>query len=72
MSTKNFGEQLREKVLKQFGESKGMKLASAYELAQSKLEQEVYENIKGAEPNLSDHGATHISNVHQNVILLLS
>ena len=72
MSTNNFNEQLREKVLEQFGDSKGRELASSYEQAQSKLQREVYGNIRGAEPNLSDHGTTHISNVQQNVILLLS
>lgn len=72
MSTNNFDEQLREKVLEQFGNSKGRELASAYEQAQAKLQRDVYENIKGKEPNLSDHGTTHILNVQQNVISLLS
>ena len=44
----------------------------AYEQAQSKLEKEVYPNIQGAEPSLSDHGATHVSNVKQNAIRLLA
>ena len=72
MSTNNFDEQLREKVLEQFGNSKGRELASAYEQAQEKLKRDVYENIRGREPNLSDHGTTHISNVQQNAILLIS
>ncbi len=67
-----FDEQLRDKILEQFEGSKGRELASAYEQAQSKLEREVYPNIQGAEPSLSDHGATHVSNVKQNVIRLLA
>lgn len=72
VSGNTFDEQLRERVIKDFGENKGKELASAYEQAQSKLQNEVYEDIRGTEPSLSDHGTTHISNVQQNVIHLLS
>ena len=67
-----FDEQLRDKILEQFEENKGKELASAYEQAQSKLEREVYSHIQGAEPSLSDHGATHVSDVKQKAIRLLS
>ena len=53
MPANNFDEQLRNKVLEEFGDGKGKELASAYEQAQAKLQVEVYENIRGAEPNLS-------------------
>ena len=74
MSNKIFDEQLRDKIMKEFkgNESKGKELASAYEQTKSKLEQQVYPNITGTEPSLSDHGATHVSNVQENAILLLS
>ena len=72
MQTKNFDEQLRDKILEEFEGSKGRELASAYEQAQAKLQQEVYENIQGAEPNLSDHGPRHVANVQQNATRLLS
>ena len=72
MPTNSFNEQLREKLLDQLGESKGKELASAYEQTQAKLDQQVYENIKGAEPSLSDHGIKHILNVQRNVVSLLS
>ena len=36
------------------------------------LEKEVYPYIQGSEPNLSDHGARHVSNVQENAIDLLS
>lgn len=67
-----FDEQLRDKILEQFEGSKGKELASAYEQTQSRLEREVYPHIQGAEPNFSDHGETHVSNVKQNAIRLLS
>ena len=67
-----FDEQLRDKILGQFEGNKGKELASAYEQAQSKLEREVYSHIQGAEPSLSDHGATHVSDVKQKAIRLLS
>ena len=74
VSNKSFDEQLRDKIMKEFkgNESKGKEFASAYEQTKSKLEQQVYPNITGTEPSLSDHGATHVSNVQENAILLLS
>ena len=72
MPDNNFDDQLRKKVTEQFGASKGDELARAYCDAQSRLQKEVYPNIQGAEPSLSDHGVAHISNVQQNAIHLLS
>lgn len=72
MSTKSFDEQLRKKILESFEEDKGRELISAYEQAKSKLHNQVYPEIRGAEPNFTDHGITHVSNVQQNVIDLLS
>ena len=72
MSIKIFEDQLSEKILNDFGEDKGRELSSAYEQAKSKLQQQVYENIRGREPSLSDHGTAHVSNVQQNVVRLLS
>ena len=71
MAMPSFDEQLREKVLKDFEEEKAKTLVRNYEQAQQKLQYEVYPNISGAEPDLSDHGATHIVNVKQNATLLL-
>lgn len=67
----SFDEQLRQKVLEDFEEQKAKTLARNYEQAQQKLQDEVYPNIKGAEPDLSDHGVTHIANVKENATLLL-
>ena len=73
MSNSRFDDQLRNKILKDFDNSNtARKLTSSYENAQSNLQQEVYEDIRGAEPNLSDHGITHILNVQENAIRLLS
>ena len=70
--TKSFDDQLSEKILNDFGEDRGQELTREYEQAKSKLKRQVYENIRGSEPSLSDHGTTHVSNVQQNVIRLLS
>ena len=72
MPNDNFDKQLRDKILEDFGDSKGHELAGAYEQAQARLQQEVYDNIPGAEPSLSDHGPRHIANVQKNATLLLS
>ena len=72
MPTRNFDAQLRDKLLCQFGDDNGRRMASAYEQTRATLNRQVYGNIRGAEPDLSDHGIDHISNVQNNVICLLS
>jgi hypothetical protein len=72
VSTKSFDEQLHEKILEDFEEDKGRELISAYEQAKSKLQKEVYPEIRGSEPSLTDHGIKHVLNLQQNVIDLLS
>ena len=72
MLIKNFDDQLRENIMKDFDKNKGNKLINTYENAKSKLQQEIYDNIRGSEPSLTDHGTTHISNVQENAVLLLS
>lgn len=72
MSTKSFGDQLRKKILENFKGNKGHELANAYDQAKLKLQREVYPEIRGSEPNLTDHGVDHVSNVEQDVIDLLS
>ena len=72
VSNKSFDEQLRDKIMEDFNGSNGEELASAYEQTKSKLQQQVYENIRGKEPDLSDHGTKHVSNVQRNAIRLLS
>ncbi len=72
MSTKSFDDQLRKKILEDCKGNKGHELANAYDRAKLKLQREVYPEIRGSEPNLTDHGIDHVSNVQQNVIDLLS
>lgn len=73
MSTKSsFDEQLRDKIMKDFEKNKGLELISDYEQAKLKLQKEVYPNIQGAEPNYTDHGTRHVSNVQENAIHLLA
>lgn len=68
---RSFDEQLRQRVSEHFEEEKARTLVRNYEQAQQKLKDEVYPNISGAEPDLSDHGVTHIGNVKENATLLL-
>lgn len=68
----NFDTQLRDKLLCQFGEDDGKRIASGYEQTRAELQKQVYRHIPGTEPSLSDHGIDHILNVQNNVIHLLS
>ena len=72
VSNKNFDEQLHDKIMSDFNESKGQELTSAYVHTKSELRKQVYPNIPGSEPSLSDHGIMHVSNVQDNAIHLLS
>lgn len=72
MPIQDFDTQLRDKLLCQFGEDDGQRMASAYDQTRTKLKNEVYKYIQSAEPNLTDHGIDHILNVQNNVIRLLS
>lgn len=47
------------------------KLHSAYVSTKARLREQVYDNIPGAEPNLTDHGIRHVDNVLTNALRLL-
>lgn len=68
---KTFEQHLRAKIEKQFDAQKATQLISAYENARSKLIDNIYAEIKGAEKDLSDHSDKHISNVLENACALL-
>lgn len=72
MSNTSFDRQLRDKVVEDFDGNSGEELASAYHQTKSMLEQQIYPQIQRSEPDLSDHGTEHISNVQENAIDLLS
>lgn len=47
------------------------KLYSAYVSTKAKLQEQLYDYIAGAEPNLTDHGRRHVENVLGNALRLL-
>ena len=72
MLSRDFDEQLRKKISDDFEGDKERELISSYDQAHTKLQHQVYPNIQGSEPNLTDHGIKHVLNVQKNVIDLLS
>ena len=56
----------------QFGDEIGQIHFSKYISARNYLVDNIYEEIKGSEPSLSDHGPKHIHNVLNNAKELLS
>lgn len=68
----SFDDQLRERLLSELGDNEGREFASVYDQAQAYLRNHVYSHIQGQEPQLTDHGATHVDNVKRNVTDLLS
>ena len=67
-----FENQMVEKILESFPESNAQKLISAYDSSRTKLVENIYGEIKRAEPDLSDHGERHIDNVLDNTFYLLA
>ena len=65
-----FEDRLR-KLLKPGESTRGEALMGAYVGARNKLIENVYDEIRGTEPNLTDHGWRHIQNVQDNAIKLL-
>ena len=72
MENNSFGQQLRNSIRSEYNHDSAKKLISAYESAQTKLEEQIYPEIRGAEPDLSDHGSKHIENVEANLVSLMS
>ena len=72
MSTKNFDDQLRRRILEDFDEGKGQELLAIYEHTKSMLKKDVYPQMAAKEPNLTDHGIEHVMDVQKNAIRLLS
>jgi hypothetical protein len=65
-------EDLRIALVEQFGEELGQVHFGKYVSARDYLVENVYDEIKGTEPSLTDHGPRHIHNVLTNVKALLS
>lgn len=65
-------DDLRNALIEQFGDEIGTAHFNKYTAARNMLVEDIYEEIKGAEPSLSDHGPKHIHNVLTNAKELLS
>lgn len=72
MPLNDLRDALEHKVREDFGEDKAREMISAYDQAQNQLRREIYENIRGSEPSLTDHGTTHVADVQEKVVALLS
>ena len=67
----DFEKNLRRVLKKKFGQEKGDEYMSLYVRARTILLEEVLEEIRGSEPNLTDHGPKHIRHVLENVFKLM-
>ena len=72
MPDQSFDCQLETLVMSQFPGAPGERLVLAYKNVRRNLIDRVFSNIAGSEPSLTDHSATHVSHVQQNVLRLLS
>ena len=66
-----FEKNLKVVLEKEFGSEEGEEYMSRYITARTTLLEDVLEEIRGAEPDLTDHGPTHIRHVLENVFKLL-
>ncbi len=63
---------MQKRLKAQLGAETGRQWYSAYVLTRGKLVDQIFSEIKGVEPNLSDHGEKHINNVLSNACDLVS
>lgn len=71
-NTRKFERHLESRLRSDFGKDRGDELMATYTVARTKLIYDIYKEIAGVEPNLSDHGADHVGHVLDNVRYLLS
>lgn len=71
-NTTRFENHLRQRLSADFGDEKGSQMFSGYEVTRGRLVDNIYQQIQGAQPNLSDHGPHHIANVLNNIRHLLT
>jgi hypothetical protein len=71
-STTTFEKKMKQIFIANLGQEEGDKLYTQYSSARDELISEgIFDHIRSAEPNLSDHGEKHIKNVLENVNKLL-
>ena len=68
---RKFEERMRVALTLEFGKTEGQTIFGQYTGARKILLDDVYDEIRGAEPSLTDHGPNHIGNVLDNVDRLL-
>lgn len=67
-----FEEHIEERLIAELGEAKGASMFADYVTTRDKLVDNIFKEIKGVEPDLSDHDADHIADVLENARCLLS
>lgn len=70
-SHRDFSDVLKSNLERDCEKELADKLHSSYVQTRIKLREQVYDNIPGAEPSLTDHGIRHVDNVLRNAIRLL-
>ena len=71
MAETEFERHMFNRLVEELGRERATSMQSQFIVARDKVFHEI-KNIKGVEPQLSDHGPQHISNVFENVISLIS
>lgn len=66
-----FERHMFERLVAELGNERAISMRSQFVVARDKVLHEI-KNIQGVEPQLSDHGPEHISNVLENVMSLIS
>jgi hypothetical protein len=66
-----FERHMNQRLVAELGQERATSMCSQFVVARNKVLHEI-KNIHGVEPQLSDHGPDHISNVLDNVMSLIS
>ena len=70
-SSLSFDDLLRRMLYQELDATKAQDFYSAYERAKVDLRKDVLKEIRGVEPDLTDHGPDHVENVLENALRLV-
>jgi hypothetical protein len=62
-NTRRFEQHINERLQHDMGEADATSRFAAYQLTRQKLLDNIWQEIKGVQRDLSDHGPDHIANV---------
>ena len=68
---RQFGEHVERRLMTELGKDEGKKVYAFYTTVRDRVVKDIFKEIKGVQPDLSDHGEDHVDNVLHNARKLI-